>query len=216
MTTSRKQALGTARTPRGRAPLADLPAGVEAPAPLFFPTPASFRAWLAANHDSETELWVGFHKKATGRPSITWEESVREALCYGWIDGVRKSVDQDSYKIRFTPRKPRSAWSAINLRLVEELTAGGLMTPAGRAVYEARDSSRADHGYSIARRPEVELSPAHAKRFRADRAAWEFFQAQAPSYRKMALHWVTSAKKEETREARLEKLIAASKAGRRL
>jgi uncharacterized protein YdeI (YjbR/CyaY-like superfamily) len=183
---------------------------------LFFPTPAAFRAWLAEHHAVEQELWLGFHKKGTGRPSLTWQESVREALCFGWIDGVRKSVDADSYKIRFTPRKPRSAWSAINLRLVEELTEAGLMTPAGRAVYEARDTSRADHGYSIAARTEVELSPAHAKRFRANRAAWEFFQSQPPSYRKWALHRVTSAKKEETRDKRLDKLIAASAEKKRL
>lgn len=182
----------------------------------FFPTPASFRAWLSAHHATETELWLGFHKKATGRPSLTWQESVREALCFGWIDGVRKSVDADSYRIRFTPRKPRSAWSAINLKLVEELTEAGLMTPAGRAVYEARDTSRADHGYSIAARTEPDLSPAHAKRFRADRAAWEFFQAQPPSYRKQMLHRVTSAKKEETRDRRLAQLIAASAERKRL
>lgn len=184
--------------------------------PRFFPTPASFRAWLAAHHATETELWLGFHKKATGRPSLTWQESVREALCFGWIDGIRKSVDADSYMIRFTPRKARSAWSAINLKLVEELTEAGLMTPAGRAVYEARDTSRADHGYSIAARTEIALEPAHEKRFRANRAAWEFFQAQPPSYRKQMLHRVTSAKKEETREKRLEKLIAASQAKKRL
>ena len=184
--------------------------------PLFFPTPASFRTWLSTHHATEKELWLGYYRKGTGKPSITWEESVREALCFGWIDGIRKSVDAESYTVRFTPRKPRSAWSAINLKLVEELTAAGLMTPAGRAVYEARDTTRADHGYSIAARTEVELSPAHAKRFRARRAAWEFFQAQPPSYRKMALHWVTSAKKEETREKRLDRLIAASGEKKRL
>ena len=184
--------------------------------PRFFPTPATFRAWLSTHHATEKELWVGFHKKSTGKPSLTWQESVREALCFGWIDGVRKTIDADSYTIRFTPRKARSAWSAINLKLVEELTEAGLMTPAGRAVYEARDTSRADHGYSIAARPEPELSPAHAKRFRANRAAWEFFQSQPPSYRKLALHRVTSAKKEETRDSRLERLIAASARKERL
>ena len=189
--------------------------GVPAPL-LFFPTPASFRSWLAEHHATETELWLGYHRKSTGKPSITWEESVREALCFGWIDGVRKSVDADSYKIRFSPRKARSAWSAINLRLVEELTEAGLMTPAGRAVYEARDTTRADHGYSVAKRPDVELSPAHARRFRANRAAWKFFQAQPPYYRRLALWWITSAKREETREKRLAKLIAASDEKRRL
>ena len=184
--------------------------------PRFFPTPASFRAWLSKHHAKEKELWLGFHKKSTGKPSLTWQESVREALCFGWIDGVRKTIDADSYKIRFTPRKPRSAWSAINLKLVEELTAAGLMTPAGLAVYEARDTARADHGYSIAARTEADLSPAHAKRFRADRAAWEFFQAQPPYYRKLAIHRVTSAKKEETRDRRLEQLIAACREKKRL
>jgi uncharacterized protein YdeI (YjbR/CyaY-like superfamily) len=206
-------------TPKKRSPRrAGSPSrsGSEEEAPRFFPTPASFRAWLSKHHAKERELWVGFHKKGTGRPSLTWPESVREALCFGWIDGVRKSVDADSYKIRFTPRKPRSAWSAINLKLVEELTAAGLMTPAGLAVHEARDTTRADHGYSIAARTEVALEPAHEKRFRADRAAWAFFQAQPPSYRRMWLWRVTSAKKPETRDKRLAQLIAASAAGKRL
>lgn len=181
--------------------------------PLFFPTPAAFRAWLAEHHASATELWVGFYKKATGRPSLTWPESVACALSYGWIDGIRKTIDADSYKMRFTPRRARSNWSAVNLKLVEELIAAGLMTPAGMAAYEKRDATMA--GYSFEQRRDVALDPAHEKRFRASRAAWEFFQAQAPSYRRLAIWRVVSAKKEETREKRLEKLIAESAAGRR-
>ena len=190
------------RTPEGTA------------SPHFFPSPAAFRAWLAEHHDSETELWVGFHKKATGRPTMTWPESVAQALCFGWIDGIRKTVDGGSYKIRFTPRKPRSNWSAVNLRMVGELIAAGQMTPAGLAAYEKRDPARP--GYSFEQQRDAALSPAHEKRFRADRAAWEFFQAQPPSYRRLNIWRVVSAKKEETRDSRLEKLIAASKAGRRL
>ena len=183
--------------------------------PRFFATPAEFRAWLEAHHADERELLVGFYKKATGRPSLTWAEAVREALCFGWIDGVRRSVDADSYSNRFTPRKPRSNWSAVNVKHVEELIREGRMHPAGLAAYEARAPARTGvHSYE--QRYDVTLEPAHEEQFRADEQAWAFFQSQPPSYRATAIFWVVSAKKEETRARRLSTLIDDSKHGRRI
>lgn len=182
-------------------------------APRFFRTPAAFRAWLARHHASAKELWVGFYKKETGRASITWPESVDEALCYGWIDGIRKGVDAASYVIRFTPRRPGSKWSAINLRKIQELTAAGRMHAAGSAVHDARDPARA--GYSYERR-EAALSPAFARRFKADRGAWAFFAAQPPGVRRLSIHYVMSAKQEATRLRRLTILITCSARGERL
>jgi uncharacterized protein YdeI (YjbR/CyaY-like superfamily) len=183
--------------------------------PRFFATPAEFGSWLEANHATADELVVGFHKKRTGRPTMTWTESVREALCFGWIDGIRRSLGEEGYTIRFTPRRPRSIWSDRNVRHVEELIAEGRMRPAGLAAYEARSPERTGI-YSFEQRHSARLEPEQEERFRADPTAWEFFQEQPPSYRKTAIFWVVSAKREETRTRRLEQLIADSAAGRRL
>ena len=182
--------------------------------PTFFPTPAAFRKWLETNHASATELLAGFYKKDSGKPSITWPESVDQALCYGWIDGVRRRIDEVSYSIRFTPRKQISNWSAINIARVAELTRLGLMRPAGLRVFEQRrEEKSAIYAYENAVRT---LDPAAEKTFRANRKAWQFFNAQAPSYRRVCIYWVTSAKKEETRARRLATLISDSASGERV
>jgi uncharacterized protein YdeI (YjbR/CyaY-like superfamily) len=182
--------------------------------PTFFASPAAFRKWLARNHDRATELLVGFYKKDSGTPSITWPESVDQALCFGWIDGVRRRIDDVRYSIRFTPRKRISNWSAINIARVAELTALGLMEPAGlRAFAQRREDKSAIYSYENAVRT---LSPADEKTFRARRKAWEFFNAQPPSYRRVAIYWISSAKKEETRARRLATLIEDSANERRL
>jgi uncharacterized protein YdeI (YjbR/CyaY-like superfamily) len=183
--------------------------------PRFFRTPAAFSRWLEKNHDKETELWVGFHRKDSGKPSITWPEAVDEALCWGWIDGVRKRVDETSYTNRFTPRKPTSNWSEINTRRVEALTAQGRMREPGLRAFEARKADRSGV-YSFEQRKAPKFDPALEKRFRANRAAWTFFEAQPPGYRRIVTWWVISAKREETRASRLEKLILASAEKRRL
>jgi uncharacterized protein YdeI (YjbR/CyaY-like superfamily) len=181
--------------------------------PTFFATPADFRAWFEANHADHGELLVGFHKKGSGRPSITWPESVDEALCFGWIDGVRRSIDGDSYSIRFTPRKPRSIWSAVNTRRAQELIEEGRMTPPGLAALERRDEKRSGV-YSFERGEAAKLDAEQERRFRAAAGAWEWFQSRPPSYRRAALHWVVSAKRAETRERRLATLIEDSANGR--
>ena len=185
------------------------------PAPTFFATPAELRAWLHEHHAEATELMVGYYKKGSGRSSITWPESVDEALCFGWIDGVRRSIDAESYMIRFTPRQPRSTWSAVNIKRVEELTARGLMHPAGLSAYAARVEARSGT-YAYEQGDAIQLGEAHEQEFRASPAAWEFFQNQAPSYRKAAVWWVVSAKRDETRRKRLATLIADSGEGRRV
>ena len=181
---------------------------------IFFSSPAEFRTWLADHHDSVDEQWVGFWKKATGVPSLTWPESVDQALCYGWIDGLRKSVDEQRYKIRFTPRRRESIWSAVNLKRVPELIDAGLMEPPGLAVYEGRDPERSAK-YSFEREA-AELGAEQVRVFRANRKAWAFFQSQPPGYRKLVAHWVTSAKREDTRAKRLQRLIEDSAAGQRI
>lgn len=181
---------------------------------LFFETPAEWRRWLAAHHATATELRVGFLKKATGQPSITWPEAVDEALCYGWIDGVRQSLGSESYVIRFTPRKPASIWSAINIARVEALTAEGRMQPAGLAAF-ARRSDKKSRVYSFEQK-EIALAKDDEAEFRAHREAWKFFAAQPASYRRAALWWVVSAKKAETHRRRLDKLIEHSESGKRL
>jgi uncharacterized protein YdeI (YjbR/CyaY-like superfamily) len=183
--------------------------------PLFFPTSTDFRSWLRANYNKRSELWVGFHKKAIGRPSITWPESVDEALCVGWIDGLRKTIDAESYKIRFTPRKKTSNWSAVNIGRVQELTRLGRMRPAGMKAFELRKEEKSGI-YAYENRKSAVLGEAAAKRFKSHPKAWAFFQKQPAGYRKLATWWVISAKKEETRQQRLEKLIAQSEAGKRL
>jgi uncharacterized protein YdeI (YjbR/CyaY-like superfamily) len=181
--------------------------------PRFFATPAEFRTWLERNHATETELLVGFHKRATGTPCMTWPESVDEALCFGWIDAIRRRIDANTYSIRFTRRKPTSIWSAINVRKVEALRAAGKMMPAGERAFAHRKAHKTAV-YSFERTEAPVLPPAYARRFRANKAAHAYFEAQPPWYRRTSIHWVISAKKEETRERRLETLIADSAANR--
>ena len=177
--------------------------------PVFFAKPSEFRAWLEKHHDKTREVWVGFHKRSSGRPSITWPESVDEALCFGWIDAVRKSVDEARYTIRFTRRKPGSVWSAVNIERAKELVNLGRMQPAGLKAFEQRTDERSAI-YSYEQRQSAELSGAFEKQFRANKKAWEFFLAQAPWYRRAAAFWVLSAKKDETQLKRLAKLIKDS------
>ena len=181
----------------------------------FFATPADFRKWLKIHHENTRELWVGFYKKDSGRSSITWPESVDEALCVGWIDGVRKTIDSESYKIRFTPRRATSNWSAINIGRARELTRLGRMRPAGVKAFERRTEAKSGI-YSYENLKSAMLDAASEKRFRSRRKAWEFFRNQPESYRQTRIWWVVTAKREETRRQRLEKLIAQSQAGKRI
>ncbi|HEX4439025.1 MAG TPA: YdeI/OmpD-associated family protein [Thermoanaerobaculia bacterium] len=183
--------------------------------PRFFPTPADFRAWLEQNHTAETELLVGFYKKSSGRTSITWPESVDEALCFGWIDGVRRNAGVAAYTIRFTPRRTTSIWSAINVAKVKALTKAGRMRPAGLRAYAARTPKRTGV-YSFERLRAAKLSRDQRARLRANRRAAAFFDAQPPGYRAQVTHWVVSAKRPETQDRRLSLLIADSAAGRRI
>jgi uncharacterized protein YdeI (YjbR/CyaY-like superfamily) len=183
--------------------------------PTYFETPTDLRDWFAENHESAAELWVGFRRKASGLRSITWPESVDEALCVGWIDGVRKGVDETSYKIRFTPRKPTSNWSSVNIARVAVLTRDGRMRPRGLAAFERRSEKRSGI-YSYEQRRSARLEPAQERLFKANAAAWAFFQAQPAGYRKTATWWVVSAKREATREKRLATLIDDSASERRL
>lgn len=181
----------------------------------YFASPAEFRRWLAKHHATATELLVGFHKRATGRPSMTWPESVDEALCVGWIDGIRRRVDEERYSIRFTPRRAKSIWSAVNIARVKVLMQEGRMRPSGLAAYERRDEKRsALYAYESVKR--ATLSPAQRQAFKRSRQAWTFWEAQPPSYRQRCSHWVTTAKQESTRERRLARLIAACAAGERI
>jgi uncharacterized protein YdeI (YjbR/CyaY-like superfamily) len=179
----------------------------------FFRAQKDWRRWLEKNHDAQEELWVGFYKTSTKKPSITWKESVDEALCFGWIDGIRKSIDESSYQIRFTPRKAGSNWSAINIARVKELEKLGLMHEAGLATFAKRKDDRTAI-YSYEQRKNPKLDPAHAKRLRANAKAWAFFSAQPAWYQRGAAWWIVSAKKEETKLRRLAQLIADSAAGR--
>jgi uncharacterized protein YdeI (YjbR/CyaY-like superfamily) len=181
----------------------------------YFASPEEFRRWLMKHHESARELWVGFHKRHTGRPTLTWPESVDEALCFGWIDGIRKSVSAEAYVIRFTPRKPTSIWSNVNIKKAKVLVESGRMQPAGLRAFEAHDE-RKSGVYSFEQRNAARLRPQELKQFRAKAKAWKFFQAQPPGYQRIAAWYVVSAKKEETRERRLSILIAESAAGRRL
>ena len=182
--------------------------------PIFFATPAAFRRWLKKNHKTAKELFVGFYKKGSGRPSITWPQSVDEALCFGWIDGVRRSIDEESYFIRFTPRRAGSNWSLINIRKVEALIREGRMESAGLAAYEARKTEKSGV-YSFEQRQNAKLDRKAEAKFKANKAAWKFFQSQPPGYRKVAVFYVMSAKREETRAKRLQTLIDDSAAGKR-
>lgn len=186
------------------------------PEPTYFASPDEFRSWLEQHHKSTNELWVGFWKSGSGKPSMTWPESVDEALCFGWIDALRRSLGKDSYMIRFFPRKIDSAWSAVNLRKVEELIDSGRMRPEGLAVYEGRKVGKR-HGYTYSGPDyELELGPEEEGQMRAAPGAWEFFESQPPSYRKQASRWVMSAVRPETRKARLMTLLEDSAAGRRI
>jgi uncharacterized protein YdeI (YjbR/CyaY-like superfamily) len=180
--------------------------------PRFFATPEAFRRWLERNHETATELVVGFYKKGSGRRSITYPQAVDQALCFGWIDGVRRGVDAASYSNRFTPRRPRSMWSAINIKRVEELTLFGLMHPAGLRAFETRTAANL-LGYSYEQRADARLDPAQQRRFRANKNAWADFQRRPAGYRQAAIYWVASAKRPETRERRLDVLIQASAKG---
>jgi uncharacterized protein YdeI (YjbR/CyaY-like superfamily) len=180
----------------------------------FFPTPSDFRRWLSEHHDEVDELWVGYYKKTTGRPSITWPESVDEALCYGWIDGLRRSIDEEAYQIRFTPRRPGSHWSRVNLGRVVALIGEGQMTPEGLAVYESRDREKAGQ-YSY-ERGEVAFFAEQVASFEAHPEAWAFWSAQPPGYRRLATSWVVSSKREDTRSRRLATLIENSANGLRI
>ena len=181
--------------------------------PIFFATPSEFRAWLEEYHNTAQALLVGVYKKNSGKPSITWPESVDEALCFGWIDGVRKRIDDVSYTIRFTPRKPRSTWSAVNVKRATELARLGLMHPTGLKAFEERVEEKSGlYGYEQPNT--IELDDAYEQQFRTNPLAWDFFQAQPPSYRRTATWWVISAKQEETRLKRLARLIEDSEHGR--
>lgn len=180
----------------------------------FFPTPQDFRNWLKKNHKTEQELLVGFYKVGTKKPSITWSESVDQALCFGWIDGVRRSIDEESYSIRFTPRKPTSIWSVVNIKKMEELSKAGLMQEAGLEAFKIRKEEKSGI-YSHEKEP-AELTSEYEKQFKANKEAWEFFEKQAPSYKKVMIHWIMSAKQEKTQISRLEKTISESENGKRI
>jgi len=180
----------------------------------YFRTPATLRAWFRANHATAAELWVGFQKRDSGKPSVTWPESVDEALSVGWIDGIRKRIDEDRYTIRFTPRRKRSIWSAVNIARVKVLTAEKRMRPAGAKAFAARLENKSGI-YAYEQRRD-RLEEPYAGVLRKNKAAWTFFEAQPPSYRKVVGWWIVSAKKEETRLQRLRKLTEACARGKRL
>lgn len=191
-----------------------MPPGARADDPRLFPGQAAFRAWLERNHDRVSELWVGFWNRASGKSGMTYPEAVDEALCWGWIDGVKKKVDADRYTNRFTPRKAQSKWSDVNLRRYAALEAAGRVAPPGRAAFARYDPSKQE-AYSFEARPDA--LPAELDRvFRRNAGAWTFFQAQPPGYKRTAIHWVSSAKREETRLGRLAQLVEVSAAGERL
>jgi len=180
----------------------------------FFATHLDFRKWLEENYDKSIELYVGFYKVGSGKLSMTWSQSVDQAICFGWIDGLRKSVDKDSYFIRFTPRRPKSIWSAVNIKKVEELTKQGLMKPSGLAIYNLREESKTKiYAYE---KENVRFSEDFERKFKANNKAWDFFQSLSPSYHKPAINWVMSAKQETSSLKRLNELITDSEAGRKI
>jgi uncharacterized protein YdeI (YjbR/CyaY-like superfamily) len=182
--------------------------------PVFFPTATDFRAWLEENHGTAAELVVGYYKVGSGKASLTWPESVDEALCFGWIDGVRTRIDEESYRIRFSPRRPGSVWSAVNIASAQRLIAAGRMTPAGLIAFEARKENKSGI-YSYEQR-RAELEEPYNSLLQQNEAAWNFFQSQPPSYRKGVSWFILSAKQETTRLKRLEKLIEYSVKGEKL
>ena len=181
--------------------------------PTFFRTEADFRRWLEANHATTPELLVGFWKKSSGKASIDWPHARDQALCFGWIDGIRRSLGDDSYTIRFTPRRKGSIWSKVNVERYRALAAAGAMTPAGERAYEENKHKSGLYSYE---NEQKELTPAETARLRKDKAAWAYWEQQSAGYRRTVLHWVTSAKKAETRERRLAQLIEDCSAGRRI
>jgi uncharacterized protein YdeI (YjbR/CyaY-like superfamily) len=183
--------------------------------PIFFASAAAFGAWLAEHHETQTEVWVGYWKKHTGKPSLVWADAVDEALCFGWIDGVLRRIDDGCHMQRFTPRKPSSNWSAVNVAKVAALREAGRMRPAGEAAFARRRPDRTGV-YSFEQPAEPELAPEQRARFEAEPEAWAFFEAQPPSYRRQACWWVISAKQPETRARRLAALISDSAAGVRI
>jgi uncharacterized protein YdeI (YjbR/CyaY-like superfamily) len=182
--------------------------------PRFFKNQFKFRKWLDKNHNRETELLVGYYKVKSGKLNMTWSQSVDEALCYGWIDGIRKSIDEESYCIRFTPRRPTSNWSAVNIKKIEKLSKNGLMQPVGLAIFNLRKESKSKI-YTYEKVHAI-LSDEYEKTFRANKKAWDFFQTLPPSYQKPANNWIMSAKREATRIKRLNTLIADSEAGKKI
>lgn len=184
-------------------------------APSFFENPQVFRNWLAINARTASELIVGFHKVNSGRPSMSWSESVDEALCFGWIDGVRKRIDDESYQIRFTPRKPTSIWSAVNIAKIAALQAEGRMTAAGMTAFDFRKDAKSAI-YSHEQPVTAELSAQELIEFKKEKAAWQFFEKTPPSYKKRILHWIATAKKAETRASRFATLLSACVEGKRL
>ncbi len=184
-------------------------------APKFFATPEQFRQWLAANAATSAELIVGFHKVGSGRPSMGWSEAVDEVLCVGWIDGVRKQIDAQAYQIRFTPRKPTSIWSAVNIAKFRRLQAEARVQPAGARAFAHRTDAKSGV-YAYEQEETASLSNDEVRKFKQHPTAWRFLEATPPSYRKVVLHWVVRAKKPDTRAARLAKLFEACAAGERL
>ncbi|MBC9913460.1 YdeI/OmpD-associated family protein [Chitinophaga varians] len=183
--------------------------------PVFFETGAAFRKWLDKNHHKAEELLVGYYKTSSGKKSMSWSESVDEAICYGWIDGVRRSVDEESYTIRFTPRKPKSIWSAINIKKVEDLTREGRMMPAGLAAFSKREVKRSAI-YTYELEESAKLSDEFEQQFRANEKAWAFYQKMAAGYRKLTAHWVMTGKQAATREKRLAELIRDCAEGKKV
>jgi uncharacterized protein YdeI (YjbR/CyaY-like superfamily) len=183
--------------------------------PVFFATPAELRAWFEQHHEHEPELLVGYWKKGSGRTGITHSEAIEQALCFGWIDSIGRRIDEHRYQVRFTPRRKGSVWSAVNIATVARLTEQGLMHPAGARAFAERRADRVAT-YSYEQPGDAVLTPSQEDRLKAEPAAWEWFCAQPPSYRRAAVHWVVSAKREETRERRLAELISDSAAGRRV
>ena len=191
-----------------------MPENRSAMKPIFFKKQSDLRKWFEKNADTVSSLLVGYYRVATGKPSITWPQSVDEALCFGWIDSIRNSIDDESYTIRFTPRKPNSIWSAVNIKKVEELKKQGLMKPKGLELFDKMDKKKLQT-YSF-ERSVVELTPEFEKKFKSNKKAWKFFQQMPPSYRKPVINWVVSAKQEETRLRRLATLINDCEAGRKI
>jgi len=181
--------------------------------PLFFASPSELRNWFEKYHETTQELWVGFYKTGSGKPSVTWQEAVDQELCFGWIDGVRKGIGDLSYTIRFTPRRPHSNWSSVNIKRVGELIKLGLLQPAGLKAFQERDQNKSGL-YSYEQRKNSQLDPAYENQLRANKKAWEFFQSRPPSYQQPAIWWVMSARQEETRLKRLTILIECSEQGR--